>query len=72
MNELKVDPIEGFDCMAFKRKAQDQIYKATNDMSPQQYVKYIHRKAREGKMGKLLEWLKKTVSFVGTEETGSF
>jgi hypothetical protein len=59
MSELKFEPIEGFDCVAFKREAQAKIYEETKNMTPEQYVEYIHRKAREGEMGELLERLKK-------------
>lgn len=60
MNEkMEIRPIEGFDCIALKRKAQEQIYQATKDMTAEQELEYIHRKAREGEMGELLLRLKK-------------
>lgn len=59
MNEPKVKIIEGFDCIAHKRKVQEEIYQETKGMTPQQELEYIHRKAREGEMGKLLERLRK-------------
>lgn len=59
MSEEKVKIIEGFDCIADKRKAQEEIYRETKGMTPQEELDYIHRKAREGEMGKLLERLRK-------------
>ena len=51
MKKLNIKPIEGFDCMAFKRKAQAQIYQEIKDMTAEEEIAYFHRKAREGKMG---------------------
>jgi hypothetical protein len=59
MSEFKTKIIEGFDCIAFKRKAQEQIHRETKGMTPEQELEYIHRKAREGEMGKTLDRLKK-------------
>ena len=53
MSELKFEPIEGFDCVAFKRKAQEQIYQETKDMTPEQYLEYVHRSVQEGEMGEI-------------------
>jgi len=53
MSEEKIKIIEGFDCVAFKRKAQEEIYQETKDMTPRQYLEYIHRQVREGEMGEI-------------------
>lgn len=53
MKKLKVKPIEGFDCIAYKRKVQEQIYQETKDMTPEEEMAYIRRKAHEGKMGEI-------------------
>ena len=50
MNKLKIEPIEGFDCMDFKRKVQDQIYQETKDMTSEQYTEYVHQKASASKI----------------------
>ena len=59
MSKLKIEPIEGFDCIAFKNKVQEKIYQETKDMTSEQYIGHIHRKSREGKMGELLLRLEK-------------
>ena len=59
MSKLKIEPIEGFDCIAAKGQGQEKIYLETKDMTSEQYIEYVHRKAREGKMGELLLRLKK-------------
>jgi len=53
MSEEKPKIIEGFDCIAFKRKAQEQIYRETKDMTPEQYLEYVHRSVQEGEMGEI-------------------
>ena len=50
MSKLNIKPIKGFDCIAFKRKVQEQIYQETKDMTPEQEMEYIHRNARESKI----------------------
>jgi hypothetical protein len=50
MSKLNIKPIEGFDCMAFKRKVQEQIYQETKDMTPEQYIEYIHRNVSESEI----------------------
>jgi hypothetical protein len=59
MSKLKIEPIKGFDCIAFKNKVQEKIYQETKDMTSEQYINHIHRKSREGRLGKLLLRLKK-------------
>ena len=53
MSEEKPKIIEGFDCIAFKRQAQEQIYQETKDMTPEEELEYIHRNAQEGEMGEI-------------------
>ena len=52
-----------FDCIAFKRKAQTQIYKEIRGMSPQSQIAYFTRKAGAGRLGK---WWKKVRKASGT------
>jgi hypothetical protein len=46
----KIKPIEGFDCMAFKRKVQAQIYKEIKDMTAEEEMAYFHKNARESEI----------------------
>ena len=53
-------PIEGFDCMAFKRKTQAQIYKEIKGMTAEEELAYFRRKTRES--GTWRKFQKKTVA----------
>lgn len=45
--------IKGFDCIAYKRKVQEQIYQETKNMSADQYLEYVRRSVREGEIGEI-------------------
>ena len=49
---------EKFDCVAFKRKAQEKINKEIKYLSISEQVEYFHKKANTGEMGKLWKALK--------------
>lgn len=44
-----------FDCLAFKQKAQAQIYEDTKTMSPQELIEYFHQVSHSGAVG---DWWK--------------
>lgn len=44
-----------FDCIAFKRQAQSEIYEATQLMSHEEQLEYFRKRAEEGALG---EWWK--------------
>lgn len=50
MSEEKPKIIEGFDCIAFKRKVQEEIYQETKDMTPEEELEYIHRQVQESEI----------------------
>lgn len=50
MSKLNIKPIEGFDCIEFKRQVQEKIYQETKDMTPEQYLEYVHRNAQESEI----------------------
>jgi hypothetical protein len=37
-----------FDCLEFKYKAQERIYKIIKDFSPEEEIAYFNNKAKEG------------------------
>jgi len=43
----------GFDCIAFKRQAQAQIYEEIKGLSPEEEIAYFRRSAAVGPFGKL-------------------
>lgn len=45
-----------FDCIEFKRKAQERIYEEIKDMSWEEEVAYFQREAEKGPLG---SWWKK-------------
>jgi hypothetical protein len=45
-----------FDCVAFKRKAQGEVYEETRGLSPREQLEYFNRRARTGAAAK---WWKK-------------
>ncbi len=55
MNKLNIKSIEGFDCMEFKRKVQDQIYQETKSMTSEQFMEYVHRQVGESEIWKKFE-----------------
>ncbi len=42
-----------FDCIAYKRKVQEQIYEETKHMTSDEQIQYFRRRAEEGS---LAEW----------------
>ena len=50
MKKLNIKPIKGFDCMAFKRKVQAEIYQEIKDMTAQEELAYFHKKASESQI----------------------
>ena len=51
----KTDGGEGFDCVAFKRRAQARIYERLKGLSPEEGIAYFRRAAEEGPLG---DWWK--------------
>ena len=45
-------PARGFDCIAFKRKAQAEIYEEIKGLSPEEEIEYFRRRAAAGPLGK--------------------
>jgi hypothetical protein len=46
MKKLNIKPIEGFDCMAFKRKVQAEIYQEIKGMTANEQIAYFRKEAR--------------------------
>lgn len=46
---------KGFDCLAFKRQAQAEIYEAIRDLPVPQQIEYLRRRAESGALG---DWWK--------------
>ena len=45
-----------FDCVAFKREAQQRIYEEIKELSAEEQIEYFRRKAEEGPLG---DWWRK-------------
>ncbi len=45
--------IKDFDCIAFKRAAQETIYKQIQDMTPAEEIAWFKQKVESGPYGKL-------------------
>jgi hypothetical protein len=45
-----------FDCIAYKRKVQEQIYEQTRHMTTEEQIQYFRRRAEEGSLG---DWWRK-------------
>jgi hypothetical protein len=52
-------PAKGFDCIAFKRKAQAEIYEEIKGLSPEEEIAYFRRQAAAGPLGKLWKALER-------------
>ena len=55
-------PIErpaGFDCIAFKRETQLRMYEETKEMTRQQEIDYLEKKASDGPLAELWRELKR-------------
>ncbi len=50
---------KSFDCVAFKRRAQAEIYDQIKDRSPQAQIDYFRRRAAESALGDWWELVKK-------------
>lgn len=53
---MKSKKQKSFDCIEFKRKAQEEIYEEIKEMSWEEEVAYFQREAEKGPLG---EWWKK-------------
>jgi len=42
-----------FDCVEMKRRIQEKIYAETKDMSREEFIAYMRRRAEEGPFGHL-------------------
>lgn len=42
---------KSFDCIAFKREAQRQIYEDTKHMTSEEQIEYFRKRAEEGSLG---------------------
>ncbi|MFH0979988.1 MAG: hypothetical protein V2A79_00430 [Planctomycetota bacterium] len=51
MTSPKIETSFTFDCVAYKRKVQEQIYEATKDLSPQEELAYYRDRAENGPLG---------------------
>jgi len=52
-------PAKGFDCIAFKRKAQTEVYEEIKGLSPEEEIAYFRRRAAAGPLGKLWKALER-------------
>ena len=52
-------PAKGFDCIAFKRHAQAEIYEDIKGLSPEEEIAYFRRRAATGPLGKLWKALER-------------
>lgn len=43
---------ENFDCIAFKRRVQAEIYEETKDITPEEEIAYFRRRVADGPFGK--------------------
>jgi hypothetical protein len=59
----KIGTNKTFDCVAFKRQAQEDIYRIVRNMTPAQEIGYFAKCAREGKLG---HWWKQVKAAGGT------
>ena len=50
---------KAFDCIAFKRQAQAQIYKEIKGLSPKEEIAYFRRQAASGPLGKFWKALER-------------
>ena len=50
---------KGFDCIAFKRQAQAEIYEEIKGLSPEEEIAYFRRRAATGPLGKLWKALER-------------
>ncbi len=42
---------KGFDCVEFKRRAQERIYEEIRDLAPESEIEYFHRAVEAGPLG---------------------
>ena len=50
---------KGFDCVAFKRQAQAEIYQEIQGLSPEEEIEYFRRRVAAGPFGKLWKALER-------------
>lgn len=43
--------VKSFDCIAYKRKVQSEIYEDIRDLSGPEQIEYFRRRAEEGPLG---------------------
>jgi hypothetical protein len=46
-------PEENFDCIAFKRRVQAEIYEEIKDLSPEEEIAYFRRRVETGPFAEL-------------------
>jgi hypothetical protein len=52
-------PAKRFDCIAFKRQAQAEIYEEIKGLSPEEEIAYFRRRAANGPLGELWKSLER-------------
>jgi hypothetical protein len=52
-------PAKGFDCNAYKRQAQAEIYEEIKGLSPEEEIEYFRLRAATGPLGKLWKALER-------------
>ncbi|MGD0225496.1 MAG: hypothetical protein ABSF71_24475 [Terriglobia bacterium] len=62
-------PAKGFDSIAFKRKAQAEIYAEIKGLSPREEIAYFRQRAAVGPLGKLWKSLERGTEAKGGSET---
>ena len=56
MTTQQQKPNKTFDCLAYKRRVQAQIYEEIKNLSPTEEIAYFRKRAEEGELG--LWWRK--------------
>jgi hypothetical protein len=60
-----------FDCLEFKRRAQERIYEEIKDLTPEQEIEYWRRSVDEGPFGSWWRTLEKEPQVVREKAKGS-
>ncbi len=56
MTTQQEKPKKTFDCLAYKRRVQAQMYDELKDLSPAEEIAYLRKHAEEGELG---QWWRK-------------
>jgi hypothetical protein len=67
----RLRPAKGFDCIAFKRHAQAEIYEEIKGLSPEEEIAYFRLRAATGSLGKLWKALERRSQGVAGSEASS-